>query len=118
MMPWRLPDVVVLGPYTQGEIPEPFTYQFLDSEGVAIDMSGAAAKFYYGLADPDPTVELQDAEVTNGPEGRVRYVWAEDDLELPGTYKGDLWIGNGTLRLASLRLRWTVLPSVGTAPAI
>lgn len=106
-----------LGPYTSGEIPLPLVVTMTDADKAAIDISGYDARFTW-RRDRDPgTVTERDAAVTGGPAGEATYTWVEDDFAEPGKYEAELWVGNGTNRLASERFTYDVRPALAV-PAI
>lgn len=110
--------VVRLGPYVAGEIPPAFIYTFLDEAGDPIPLPDFEAKLVWKrrrtVVEVDATI---DADQFENP-GQVTYVWQEGDLDEPGAYKADLWVGDGTSRFASVRLLWTVARAVAPHPEI
>lgn len=108
---------ITIGPYTQGEIPDPLTYQFQDSSGNPIDLSGGyVARFEYSERDGSPV--LANAAVSNAAAGQVTYTWTGSELSAAGHYTAFFWVGNGTNRLASIPLYFSVRLSGGPVPAI
>lgn len=110
------PEEVCIGPYVAGEIPAPLEYQFLDSDGLAINITGYAARFIY--TPPGAAAVTVTATVTDGVNGKVTYTWTGAELVLAGRYSGEVWIGNGVQRFASLRITWSVRHALGTVPVI
>lgn len=109
-------DSLAIGPYTVGEKPAPLVYQFLDSAGVPIDLTGFATEFHFQRADS--TAATGAATVSDPAQGKVTHLWLGSELSSPGIWWCEFWAGNGTQRYASKRLEATVRAAVGTAPAI
>jgi hypothetical protein len=109
-------DTVNIGPYTVGEKPPPLVYQFLDSAGAPINLTGYTAKFQYQRTDGAAT--SVNATVSDPTNGRVTYVWAGTEFSTPGTWWAEIWVGNTTNRLASSRMEARVRAPVGVAPVI
>lgn len=109
-------DTLTIGPYTVGEKPAPLVYQFLDSAGSPIDLTGWTAKFLYRRRDGSPTEA--NASVSDPVAGKVTYVWTGSEFSTPGTWWAEFWTGNTTNKISSKRLEAVVRAAVGTAPAI
>lgn len=109
-------DSLAIGPYTVGEKPAPLVYQFLDSAGSPINLTGFTAEFHFQRSDSTSSTGL--AVVSDPTLGKVTHVWLGTELSTPGTWWCEFWTGNGTQRYASKRLEATVRAAVGTAPAI
>lgn len=107
---------VTIGPYVMGEKPAPLTYQFLDSDGNAINLVGYTAKFSYQEHDGAPTVA--NATVSDGPNGKVQYTFTGAEFATAGRYRAEFWAGNSTNRFASVDIVFNVAVSVGAAPNI
>lgn len=106
-------DKITLGPYMAGEIPAPLTYTFLDADGVALDLTGYAARFtaaVKGGASVDAVATVSDPL-----GGEVTHVW--DELTA-GVWRAVLWVGNGTNRFASVEILYNVAQPPVTRPAI
>lgn len=110
---------VEIGPYVVGEIPPPLEYTFLDSAGVAINLTGFTVRFQRALIDGGFTnaVTLVGA-LSDAPNGKVTYVWTAADFLSPGRYGGMFFVGNGSNRYASWLITWTTCASVDTPPNI
>jgi hypothetical protein len=111
------PQTVCTGPFVAGEVPDPLSYTFLYADGTPINLTGYQARFAYAEQ------AARDAPVSRtaalGPaDGEVVYTWEAADLAVPGRYVGELWAGDGTLRYASVRVRWNVHRPVGPPPSI
>jgi hypothetical protein len=105
-------------PFTAGERPAPWEYQFQDDDGNPIaDLSvGYTAKVVLREQWGNP-VEA-NASVSNGPQAKVTYTWGAGDLAAPGRYRIQMWVGNGTVRWASVLHEFTVERGAGPAPNI
>ena len=110
-------DTVTIGPYVVGEKPAPLVYQFLDSAGSPIDLTGYAVQFHFRRSD-SPTSSSGAAVLTDAAAGKVSHVWTGTEFSSPGTWWAEFWAGNGTQRYASARLQAVVRAVVGGPPAI
>lgn len=106
-----------IGPFVTGEIPDPLRYQFQDASGAPMDLTGYLAKFVFG-EDDAPTTTVDASLVAGGVDGWVEYIWTGTELADPGHYVGELWVGNGTQRYASVRIMWDVRRARGLVPVI
>jgi hypothetical protein len=108
-----------LGPYSVGEIPRPIEVQFLDAEGAALAITGFDAEFIIEQISGTAAAGLGagTASIADGPTGVAQYAWAAADFAQAGRYQGQMWVGDGTNRLASVELWWDVL-DLTAAPAI
>jgi hypothetical protein len=107
---------VTIGPYVMGEKPAPLTYQFLDSAGAAINLTGYTAKFSY--QEHDGTAVTANASVSDPTNGKVTYTWSGAEFATAGRYRAEFWAGNLTNRFASVDLLFEVAVSVGAVPSI
>lgn len=109
-------DSLSIGPYTVGEKPAPLVYQFLDSAGAAMDLTGWTATFHYQRYDGTP--EEASATVSDPAAGKVTYTWTGSEFSTPGVWWAEFWAGNTVNLLASKRLEAVVRAPVGTPPLI
>lgn len=107
---------LTIGPYTVGEIPASLEYSFLDSGGAPINIQGWAVKFQCQERFGSPFYGT--GVVSNGASGTAQYVFTGAEFPTAGTYRGQFWVGNGTTRLASVDIKFTVATSVGVPPTI
>lgn len=84
---------IEMGPFVAGEIPVPEEYQFLDADGVAIDLTGFTATFRLQIGDPPG--ETKAATVSTPDEGRVTYTWVTGDI-VAGLLQAEFVVTNGT----------------------
>lgn len=106
---------LTLGPYTAGEKPAPITYQFLDDQGVPLALTGSwVAKLEQRNRSTGDTV-TEATPTFDVPTATATFTVATTD---PGVYTGELWIGDGSNRYASVRFAWLTRAAVGTAPSI
>lgn len=114
------PGAVTIGPYREGEIPPPVVVTFKDANVAAIDLTGYSARWIYRrhassgnqtYAATDPAAVTQTATVNAdqvGHKGQVTYLWVSADFVTPGDYEGEMWVGNLTNRMSSIRYVWRV----------
>jgi hypothetical protein len=112
---------VELGSFVIGELPLPLDYQFLDADGVPIDLTGfSVVLFQWGTyvrgQFVDPVSET--AIVGDAPTGVVTYAWDGDEFLTTGPHAGQFWVNDGTTQYASLLITWQVCASVGAAPTV
>lgn len=107
---------VTIGPYVVGEIPAPLEYQFLDSDGLPIDLTAYQARIT--ICSPDGLPLTRNATVTDSAGGKVTYTWQGDEMPTAGWYTVFFWVGNGVNRFASVRLAFAAVLPCATAPAI
>jgi hypothetical protein len=107
---------VVAGPYVVGEKPPPLTYQFLDSAGVAINLTGYTAKFV--VKEKYGTATTYNATVSTPASGIITYTWVGTEFATAGSYQAEMWVGNGALRYDSILIKFDVRAAVGPVPAI
>jgi BppU N-terminal domain len=107
---------VQAGPYVVGEKPPPLQYTFLDSNGVPIDLSGYTAKFVvHEQFGPATTF---NASVTDPSNGVVQYTWTAAEFPTSGSYFSEFWTGNGSVRYASILIKFDVRTAVGPVPSV
>lgn len=110
---------IEIGPYVVGEIPIPLEYTFVDSDGVPLNLTGFAVRFQRGEIDGGfVNATTVNADLTDGPAGKVTYEWVAGDFPHPGRFGGMFFVGNGTNRYASWLITWTTCASVDTPPNI
>jgi hypothetical protein len=107
---------VTIGPYVMGEKPAPLTYQFLDSAGAPINLTGWTAKFSY--QEHDGPAVTANAAITDGPNGKATYTFSGAEFYSAGRYRAQMWVGNTANRFASVDIDFNVAVSVGAAPNI
>jgi hypothetical protein len=85
------------GRYTEGEIPAPLSYSFLDSTGEPLDLDGYTAIFVWRIdrADPQVRVAALDGHTAT-------HAWTDGDLDTAGFLRAAFWVDNGTNRFASV----------------
>lgn len=106
-----------LGRYMVGEIPFPLAVQLTDSDGNPIDLTaGFAARWQYKRRGGDAVT--RNAVVSDAEQGVCTYTWVADDFAEAGTYRGVMWVGNGSQRIASEQYDWLVEDPPGTPPNV
>lgn len=105
-----------LGTFTQGEVPAPLVYQYLDADGVPINLTGYQVRFVWKPAGGLPVTG--NGSIVDAATGQVGYSWSGAEFNIPGPYEAQFWAGNLTNKFASDVIQWTVRVSVGPVPAI
>lgn len=110
---------VEIGPYVVGEIPPPLEYTFLDSNGVAINLTGYSVRFQRAeMLNVFANAVTMNANLTDAVNGKVTYNWTAADFPYPGKFVGMFFVGNGISRFASWLITWTTCASVDVPPSI
>lgn len=109
-------ESVSAGPYVVGEIPPPLQYQFQDSNGLAIDLTGHTVKF--SVREQYGTATEYDAVLSDAANGIVQYAWTGGEFPTAGSYRSEFWAGNGTIRYASILIEFDVRLPVGPVPTV
>lgn len=107
---------VQAGPYVVGEKPMPLQYQFLDSNGSPIDLTGYTAVF--SVREKYGSSTQYNASVSGPATGLVQYVWTAAEFPTSGSYLSEFWVGNGTTRYASILIKFDVRTAVGAVPSL
>lgn len=105
-----------LGVFTVGEKPAPLQYSFTDFDGVPINLTGYTATFLWQQIGGSG--QTGAATVVTPLTGKAEHVWTGAEFLVPGQYVGQFWVGNGTNRWASVKIRWTVQAGIGNIPVI
>lgn len=108
---------VVIGPYVVGEKPPPLVYQFLDSAGAAIDLTGYTAVFNFRKVDGTASTAGL-ATITSAATGHVTHTWTGAEFPEAGDHWGEFWVGNTVQLFCSLLLKYNVRAAVGPVPSI
>lgn len=109
---------VCIGPFVVGERPNTLTYQFLNSDGTVIDLTGFTAVYVVReqLGSATQFAAAVDAPPTGG---TVSYTWTGAEFPTPGHYVSEFWVGDGgSRRYASVLVTFRVRLPVGLVPAI
>lgn len=105
-----------IGPFLEGELPGALSHQFLDDDGVAIDLTGYSVRFVWQRVG-DSTVTTRNGSLVTAASGIVGYTFVAADLATDGIYKAHWFVGNGTNRYASDPIVYRVKPALAV-PAI
>lgn len=114
-------STVALGSFVVGEVPPPLEYQFLDADGVAIDLTGfTTVTFQWSEVVQGQFVSpvVETGSVTDAVNGKVTYVWDGDEFDAPGEYAALFYVNDGTTQYASILITWHVCLSIGTPPDV
>jgi hypothetical protein len=109
---------VQIGPYTVGEKPVPLVYQFQDSNGAAIDLTGYTVKFEVRESLAGAPSILNGALVAPATNGNVQYTWTGTEFPTPGHYRARFWTGNAAQRFSSVLITFDVADAEGPVPVI
>jgi hypothetical protein len=107
---------VQAGPYVVGEIPPPLQYQFLDSDGLPLNLLGFTAKFICREQNGAPVTYT--ATFADAASGIAQFAWTGGEFPTSGSYLAEFWAGNGTNRYASILIRFSVRTAVGPVPSV
>jgi hypothetical protein len=115
--------IIDLGSFAQGALPLGLTYQFLDGDGAAIDMSQGTwtgqAKAEQLHVDTQPvTPPGTGAVVVDDATAMVTYSFVSGDCLTIGRFQLVLWAGNGTNRVGSPTFEWEVYDAPGALPTV
>jgi hypothetical protein len=113
--------IVELGSFVVGEVPLPLDYQFLDADGVPINLTGFVnVSFQWGHyvrgLFVNPVTEL--AIITDAVNGVATYEWDGDEFADTGAHAGMFWVNDGSTQYGSILITWQVCQSVGTPPIV
>lgn len=109
-----------LGPYSVGEIPRALAVTFEDADGGPVNLSGFTARFVIEQVSGDEAASGLGqgvAAITDAAAGVTEYAWTAADFATAGRFRGQMWVGDGTNRLASIEFWWDVA-AVTEAPDI
>lgn len=105
-------QLIQLGTFIQGEVPEPLEYQFLDASGTAIDLTGFTATFHLRIGGVDADL---DASVSDEDEGKVTHTWLDGELTRAnnsGALRCEFTVTNGTNTYTSQRMAGFIYPAI------
>lgn len=108
--------ITISEPYVIGEKPSPLDYQFQDSTGAVINITGFTAKFSY--QERDGAAVTANATVPLGTDGKARYTFTGNEFATAGHYRAAFVVGNGTNRYESVLIEFCVATGVGIMPSI
>lgn len=108
--------ITISEPYVIGEKPSPLEYQFLDSNGSPLVITGFTAKFNY--KENDGAAVTAAATISDGPNGKARYTFTGTEFATAGHYRAAFIVGNGTNRYESVEINFDVSIGVGVMPNI
>jgi len=112
---------VALGSFVVGEVPPPLEYQFLDADGMVINLTGfTTATFQWSEVIQGQFVlpHVETATVSDALTGQVTYAWDGDEFTSPGEYAATFYVNDGTTQYASVTITWHVCLSIGAPPAV
>jgi hypothetical protein len=111
--------IVNLGVFAKGEIPEPIQITIQDADEVAINLSGYTAEFeIVAVRQTVAGLGAGTTSITDAASGVTKYVWVVADFNTVGTFRGQMWAGDGsTIRLGSFIYQYEV-EEITTAPSV
>lgn len=111
---------IQLGAFPAGEIPAPIEHQYLTYAREVIDISGWTVLGFFIEGPDGPHITVGPPAITDGPNGKVTYIWGPDDMQVSGEYSGLIWVQdtstNPNLRLGSDLFVWSVKDGPGPTP--
>jgi hypothetical protein len=106
-----------IGPFVVGEKPMTLLYQFQDSNGAPLNLTGYTAKIM--IKERDGAALTRAAVLSGTPtDGTVTYAWQGDEFPTPGSYEARFWVGNLAQRFASVLIEFAVAVNLGAVPNI
>ena len=111
--------IVNLGIFAKGEIPESIQITIQDADGVAIDLSGYTAEFeIVAVRQTVAGLGAGVSSIVTALSGITKYIWVLADFSTVGTFRGQMWAGDGsTIKLASFIYQYEV-EEITTAPSV
>lgn len=111
--------IVNLGVFAKGEIPEPLQITIQDADGVAIDLTSMTADFVIESVREDVSgLGMGVSSLTDATNGVTQYVWVTADMNTVGTFRGQMWVGDGsTIKLASFIYQYEI-ELITTTPSV
>lgn len=110
-------DYQIIGPFFTGEVPLPLEVTFTDADGTVINLTGYDTEAKIDDVAGATVAPAGVASIPTPANGIVEYEWGAGDLDAAGWFTLQLWVGNGTTRIASLPYRYLV-EDVTPAPTI
>lgn len=86
--------MIELGSFVVGEVPPPIEYSYLDAAGDPINLTGYTATF--SIVKGDGTDLSRTADLSDGPNGEVTYIWVAADMDTAGVLRCEFKATNGT----------------------
>jgi hypothetical protein len=107
-------EVVDLGNFQTGEVPDPLLYEYLKNDGTPLDISGGTVMFFIkpcleGIAVAPGT---GTSAIVVAPVGRVTYTWASTDMSTAAKYYGQFKVTKGGNIYISHKILWVVFTSL------
>ena len=111
--------IVNLGVFAKGEIPETLQITIQDADGVAIDLTSMTADFVIeAVRQTVAGLGTGAATIPTPASGLTQYVWVAADFGTIGTFRGQMWAGDGVaIRLGSEIYQYEV-EEITTAPSV
>lgn len=113
-----------LGYYTYWEQPAVLAVELKAEDGTVMNITGFSVECDWKIKGQTPadTANRFTGSVSDGPAGLVSVPWgtqtpspfADPVAVAPYTVELDVWAGDGTVRTASQRFRFAILPSLST----
>jgi hypothetical protein len=107
----RALPIIDLGGFVQGSVPPPIEHTFYDEDGARYDLTTWTISAF-SVNGPGPVTGTPVLDPDS--DGTVVYEWGPDDMSVPGTYEGIIWVQDDalapSLKLASGVFTWRVYP--------
>jgi hypothetical protein len=103
-----------------GEIPNPLVYQFLDSLGNPLNITGYTCKVNVCERISGVCSVIGAAgTVPLGADGKISYTFTGAEFPTAGKWEIEVWVGNaGARRFASVKIKVDVHWAIGPVPAV
>lgn len=99
-------NTTMIQSYVAGEVPFDLSYQFLDHDGVGIDLSGWTAEQV--TTDPAGVQTTDVVTVDAGTDGIVTRPWTAAFTAQRGVWTAHIWVESAPYKLASTQIVWVV----------
>ncbi len=100
-----------LGVFAKGEAPENLIVTIIGTDGSVLDLTGFTPKVAIAVIEGTGAVNLGGGTptvVSPETDGKVQYVWHDDDFANIGLFRLQIWASDGTNDIASELFQYAV----------